>query len=169
MAAPAIIPMLKKAATAVVSNKKLRKVVIGIVLGVLFLILLPIIAVLGIFSGTIDVGIDNVKDILEQKQQIAEYTMSDIEQEMLADGYFAQRIEEAQALYMVVFFGYSEDEGFVEKYVGCFEIEQTDEELISTVNSKFGTVVTTQEFVNVVQEIRDKYAELEKQEEFTAE
>ncbi len=168
MAAPAIIPILKKVATVVISDKKLRKVAVGIVLGVIFIIILPIIAILGIFSGTIDVGVDNVKEILEQKQQIAEYTMSDIEEEMLADGYSAQRIEEAQALYMVVLFGYSEEEGFVEKYVGCFEIEQTDEELISTVNSEFGTTVTTQEFVNVVQEIRDKYAEQENQEENTA-
>ncbi len=165
MAAPAIIPILKKVAVTLVTDKKARKVIIGIVLGVIFIIILPIIAILGIFSGTIDIGVDNVKEILEQKQQIAEVTMADIEEEMLADGYSAQRIEEAQALYMVVLFGYSEDEGFVEKYVGCFEIEQTDEELISTVNSEFGTAVTTQEFTDVVQEIRDKYAEQEKQEE----
>lgn len=158
MAAPAVIPILKKVASVVISDKKLRKVAIGIVLGVLFLILLPIIAVLGIFSGTIDVGLDNVGEIIAQQQATGEATMTEIETVMVEDGYSAQRIEEAQALYTLVFFNRGDEDGFVEKFVGCFEIEQTDEELITTVNTTFGTTIITEQYTQAVKEIRDKYA-----------
>ena len=42
MAVP-IIPILKKVAVAIVSDKKGRKVVIGIVLGIIFVIMIPFI------------------------------------------------------------------------------------------------------------------------------
>ncbi len=161
MAAPAIIPILKKVATVVVSDKKLRKVAIGIVLGVIFIVILPIIAILGIFSGTIDVGLDNVNEIIQQQQTAAQLTMTDIETVMVEDGYSAQRIEEAQVLYMLVFFSRSDEDGFVEKFVGCFAAEQTDEELITAVNNTFGTTIIASQYTEAVQEIRDKYANQE--------
>ena len=70
MAAP-IIPILKKIAVALVSDKKGRKWLLGIILGVLFLILMPIIALLGIFSGGIDLNTDGLFDkIYEQQAQM---------------------------------------------------------------------------------------------------
>jgi len=49
----------------------------------------------------------------------------------------------------------------VERLVGCFEAEQTDEQLISAVNAEFGTTINPSDFTVAVQEIRDKYAEQE--------
>lgn len=164
MVAPAIIPILKKVASVIVSDKKLRKIAVGIVLGALFLVCLPIIAILGMFSGVVDAGMNNVNALLAEKQQIAEVTASGIEKELLANGYSPQRIEEAQALYVSALFGYSEDEGFIEKFIGCFAPEQTDEELIVAVNNMFGTTVTVDEYTDVVQEIREKYAKQEENE-----
>ena len=40
-----IIPILKKVAVTLVTDKKARKVILGIVLGIIFVILMPIIAV----------------------------------------------------------------------------------------------------------------------------
>ena len=67
MAAP-IIPILKKIAVAFVSDKKGRKWLLGIILGVLFLLLMPIIAVLGIFSGGIDINTDGLFDKVYEQQ-----------------------------------------------------------------------------------------------------
>ncbi len=164
MAAPAVIPILKKVASVVISDKKLRKVAIGIVLGVIFIVIMPILAVIGIFNGTLDIGLDNVNDIIQNYNSTAQVAMTDIQTAMTDDGYSAQRIEEAQALYMLVFFDRGNEDGFVEKFVGCFELEQTDEELISTINQTFGTNVSTQEYTDAIQEIRDKYKEQEKTE-----
>lgn len=160
MAVP-IIPILKKVAVAIVSDKKGRKVVIGIVLGVIFVIMMPIIAVMGIFSGGIDLNLDGVNQIIEQYQTVGEQTLSEIETQMLDEGYTAQRIEEAQAIYMLAFFDRGGEDGFVERLVGCFDVEQTDAELVSAVNAEFGSNITTAEFTDAVQEIRDKYAKQE--------
>ena len=44
MAAPAIVPILKKVATYVLTDKKALKVVLGIVLGIIIIVLTPIFA-----------------------------------------------------------------------------------------------------------------------------
>lgn len=161
MAAPAIIPILKKIAVAIVSDKKGRKVVIGIVLGVIFVIMMPIIAILGIFSGGIDLGLDDINSLVQQQQTVGESTLTAIEEQMLSEGYSQLKAEEAQAIYLLALFDKTDEENFTERLVGCFETEQTDTELITAVNAEFGTAINPSDFTVAVQEIRDKYAEQE--------
>ena len=103
MAVP-IIPILKKVAVAIVSDKKGRKVVIGIVLGIIFVIMMPIIAILGIFSGGIDLGLDDINSLVQQQQTVGESTLTAIEEEMLSEGYSQLKVEEAQAIYLLALF-----------------------------------------------------------------
>lgn len=154
-----IIPILKKVAVTLVTDKKARKVILGIVLGIIFVILMPIIAILGIFSGGIDLGLDDINSIIQQ--QIGESTLTAIEEEMLYEGYSQLKVEEAQAIYLLALFDKTDEENFVERLVVCFRAEQTDTELITAVNEEFGTAINPLDFTETVREIRDKYAEQE--------
>ena len=155
MAAP-IIPILKKIAVALVSDKKGRKWLLGIILGVLFLLLMPIIAVLGIFSGGIDINTDGLFDQIYEQQAKMEVVVQEIEDEMLNEGYTQAQVEEAQTLYVFALHDEAEEDGFVERLIGCFTIEdQTDEELVSAVNTEFGKNIKCEDFQNAVQEFRD--------------
>lgn len=156
-----IIPILKKVAVTLVTDKKARKVILGIVLGIIFVILMPIIAILGIFSGGIDLGLDDINSIIQQQQQIGESTLTAIEEEMLSEGYSQLKVEEAQAIYLLAIFDKTDEKNFVERLVGCFRVEQTDAELITAVNDEFGTAINPSDFTEAVREIRDKYAEQE--------
>ena len=120
MAAP-IIPILKKIAVALVSDKKGRKWLLGIILGVLFLILMPIIAVLGIFSGGIDLNTDGLFDKIYEQQAQMEIVAQEIEAEMLNAGYTQVEVQEAQTLYLFVLHDEGAEDGFVLRLVGCFE------------------------------------------------
>ena len=157
MAAPAIVPILKKVATVVLSDKKGRKAVLTIIGIVLVIIILPIIALLGIFSGGIDLGLDDINSMVQEQQQVGEATLVAIEEAMLDEGYSQLRVEEAQAVYLLALFDKSDEENFVERLVGCFEEEQTDAELIASVNAEFGTAITPSEFTEALQEVREKY------------
>ena len=155
MAAP-IIPIIKKIAVALVSDKKGRKWLLGIILGVLFLLLMPIIAVLGIFSGGIDLNIDGLFDKVYEQQAKMEVVVQEIEDEMLNAGYTQAQVEEAQTLYVFALHDEAEEDGFVERLIGCFTIEdQTDEELVSAVNTEFEKDIKCEDFLNAVQEFRD--------------
>ena len=155
MAAP-IIPIIKKIAVALVSDKKGRKWLLGIILGVLFIVLMPIIAVLGIFSGGIDLNIDGLFDKVYEQQAKMEVVVQEIEDEMLNAGYTQVQVEEAQTLYVFALHDEAEEDGFVERLVGCFTVEdQTDEELVLAVNTEFGKDIKTEDFQNAVQEFRD--------------
>ena len=154
MAAP-IIPILKKVAVAIVSDKKGRKWLLGVILGITFIILMPIIALLGIFSGGLDLNLDGIYDKIHEQQAKMEIVAQDIEDEMLNAGYTQVEVQEAQTLYIFALHDEAEEDGFVLRLVGCFETDQTDEELVQKVNTEFGKEITTEDFQNAVQEFRD--------------
>ena len=154
MAAP-IIPILKKAAVAIVSDKKGRKWLLGVILGITFIILMPIIALLGIFSGGLELNLDGIYDKINEQQAKMEIVAQDIEDEMLNAGYTQVEVQEAQTLYLFALHDEAEEDGFVLRLVGCFEADQTDEELVQNVNTEFGKEITTEDFQNAVQEFRD--------------
>ena len=155
MAAP-IIPILKKIAVALVSDKKGRNWLLGILCGILFIIIMPIIAVLGIFSGGIDLNMDGLFDKVYEQQAKMEVVAAEIEEEMLNAGFTQTQVEEAQTLYVFALHDEGEEDGFVERLIGCFTMEdQTDEELVSAVNTEFGKDIKCEDFQNAVQEFRD--------------
>lgn len=137
---------LKKIAVALLTDKKALKTIGGIVLGVLIIVIMPIVAVVSIFNGSIEIDTDRLQTMVienlsaeeQAKLQAVEDTMYAIEDAMVAAG-FPARVKEAQVLYVLALSDFADDNGFVEKMVGCFTAEQTDAQLISAVNSAFGT------------------------------
>lgn len=92
MAVP-VAAILKKVAVAVGSNKNVLKTVCGIVLGIIFIVLMPIIALLGIFSGDADIEIDTepIYDRIEEGQ--TEFTeMFDEIEEKMAEAVFRKSV-----------------------------------------------------------------------------
>lgn len=155
---------LKKIAVALLTDKKALKTIGGIVLGVLIIIIMPIVAVVSIFNGSIEIDTDRLQTMVvenlsveeQAKLQAVEDTMYAIEDAMLAAG-FPARVKEAQVLYVLALSDFADDNGFVEKLVGCFTAEQTDAQLISTVNAAFGTSLAPEDFTQVMQAIRAVY------------
>jgi hypothetical protein len=157
MAAP-IIPILKKLAVALVTDKKFRNRVFGIILGILVIIMLPVMAVVGVFSELGNINTSEMEQILSGYEATASAVATEIEEEMTAQGFTALKIEEAQTLYAFALYDYGSEEGFVEKLVGCYSLEeQTDEELITKVNETFGTEYTAEEYTSLMKEIRDTH------------
>ena len=167
MAAP-IIPILKKLAVALVTDKKFRNRVFGIILGILVIIMLPVMAVVGVFSELGNINTSEMEQILSEYEETVSVKNKEIEEEMTAQGFTALKIEEAQTLYAFALYDYGEEEEFVERLVSCYSLEeQTDEELIAKVNETFGTEYTADEYTSLMQEIRDTHVldETENQED----
>lgn len=115
-------------------------------------------------EGNLQDVIELLANIRKNREFIAEYEATasmiceKIEQEMTGLGYTSLQIEEAQTLYVFALYDYGEEEGFVEKLVGCYALEeQTDEELIAKVNETFGTEYTVAEYTDLMQELRDTH------------
>lgn len=155
---------LKKIAVAVLTDKKLRRTVLGIVLGVIIIIIMPVAAVISLFNGDIEIDTDRLQTLVVEnlsteekaKLQVVENTMYAIEDEMKAAGFTAEKAKEAQVLYVLALSDYAEQTDFVSKLAGCFAEDQTDEQLISAVNSAFGTELKTEDFTKVMTAIRAK-------------
>ena len=155
---------LKKIAVAVLTNKKLRRVVLGIILGIIIIVMMPMVAILSIFSGDIDIDTDRLQDIVieemsdeeKAKLQTVEDMMNAIESAMTEKGFTAERTKEAQVLYTLALYDYAKADDFVDKLVGCFDEGQSDEQLIAAVNSAFDTELKTEDYSNVMNSIRAK-------------
>lgn len=160
MAVP-VAAILKKVVVAVGSNKNVLKTVCGIVLGIVVIVCMPIIALLGIFSGDTEIVIDTgpIYDWVEEGQPEFESTFQKVEEKMSDAGFSEERIEEAQILYAYSLFRFSEEENFTDRFVGCFAEEQTDEELIAAVNAEFGTAILPEEFRDIVDEVKKQKEE----------
>lgn len=154
---------IKKISAALLSDPKILKTVLGIVLGILIVIIMPIAAAVSIFNGNIEIDTDRLQQMIaenlseEEKAVLlaVENTMSAIETEMTAAG-FSDRTKEAQMLYTTVLYEFSSDPDFVSKLVGCFATDQTDEQLIAAVNSAFGTQLTADDFVKIMDNVQNR-------------
>lgn len=152
---------LKKLAVYIFSDKKALKTVLGIILGVIIIIIMPIVAVVSIFNGNIAIDTDRLQTKVVQnlsaeeksKLQFVEDTMNSIDEKMKAAG-FDGRVKEAQVLYVLALSDSSHDPDFIDKLVSCFQENQTDEQLITAVNSAFGTQLTSDDFGKVMGNIR---------------
>lgn len=155
---------LKKIAVAVLTDKKLRRTVLGIILGVIIIIIMPVAAVISLFNGDIEIDTDRLQTLVVEnlsaeekaKLQAVEYTMYAIEDEMKAAGFTAEKAKEAQVLYVLALSDYAEQTDFVSKLAGCFAEDQTDEQLIAAVNSAFGTELKTEDYSKIMSSIRAK-------------
>ena len=155
---------LKKIAVAVLTDKKLRRTVLGIVLGVIIIIIMPVAAVISLFNGDIKIDTDRLQTLVVEnlsaeekaKLQAVEDTMYAIENEMKAAGFTAEKAKEAQVLYVLALSDYAEQTDFVSKLLGCFAEEQTDKQLIIAVNTAFGTTLNAEDFTKVMTAIRAK-------------
>ena len=151
MAAPAIAAVAKKAAEVILTNPKILKKVLGIILGIILILLMPILAIIGILNGNVEIDPNLLQEHIEQQMtaddiallQSIEDTMISIEETMDEADYSNNRIKEAQVLYTLALYDYSNESDFVERLVGCFAEDQTDAELISAINSEFGTDIGT--------------------------
>lgn len=163
-----VAAFLKQIAASLLTNKKVLKFFGGVILGVIIIVCIPIYTVVGIFSGDITIDLDRFQELLEQNMSIedramlrqVERTMIAIEDTMTAAGYPAQRVTEAQVLYVLALSDYASQPGFVEKLTGCFTPEQTDANLISSVNAAFGTNLLTLDFTTIMESIRAVYIDI---------
>ncbi len=152
MAAP-IIPILKKVASVLLSDKNVWKVIGGVLLGLLFLFMMPILIFVNMFKKDVDVNKDQLTQTIIQRQEEGAGMLVEIEEVMTAAG-FGDRAEEAQALYLLALYEKGEEEDFMARLIGCFGIGQTDKQLITAVNAEFGTEIDAAEFSKTMEPLR---------------
>lgn len=136
-----------KVLEVLVGDKNGRKF-LGYVIGIaLFIVLLPFIAVYGLFgwmSGGDAVSLidyDMVYDQLptEYREQFEanETQLSEIERVFTENGLSQTDISKAKAIYMSCLIGRETEEGFYRKYAECFMPKQEETDILTSVSSAF--------------------------------
>ena len=152
---------LKKIAVSLFADKKVLKVAGGIALGIIIIIAMPIVAVVSIFNGDVEIDYSRLDEIIVENMdesdrenlELSENVLAELETKMTEAG-FESRIQEAQTLYLLELVDRGGEEGFSDTLVGCFAEEQTDEELIAAVNETFGSTITLEDFTRAMEKYR---------------
>lgn len=156
---------LKKITLAIITEPETFKKVLCIVLSVVVGLLMPIVAVVYFFSGNIELDTSGIEESVilnltteeQARLQFVEDTMNNIQASMTDACHSDNQIKEAQILYVLGLSDYAKQDDFVSKLIACFSDNQTDEQLISKVNSTFGTDLSVDDFLNVMNGIRSAY------------
>ena len=164
--------VLKKVAVEILTNPKILKKVMTIILVILIVIFLPICAIIAVFSGSVKIDPDRFKQIVSEnmsqddraRMATQDTVLDDIENKMTTDGYSYDQIQKARILCSMPLYSYVGSNGFAEKLIGCFMAEQTDEELITAVNKTFGTKIKTNEFRTICDSMINRIISVAKQE-----
>ena len=155
---------LKKIAVLLLSDQRVWKRVGIVVLVIIVALFMPAVAVVGIFSGSIQVDVQSLEQTIlaalsseeiEMLQEI-EDTMAEIETAM-AEAEMPGRVIEAQVLYILALTDQAEQPGFVFRLAGCFSAGQSDADLVQAVNRVFGAEIEAEDFTNVVKNLRTHY------------
>ena len=152
---------LKRISVALLSNKKTLKNAAIALLSVVLAFLLPTVAVLGVFSGSVEIDVEDLeRRIVENLSgsdaamlRKVENTMHAISRAMIDAGQ-GNRTKEAQVLYIMALYDQSGRADFVTRLTTCFSDGQSDAQLIRRVNSIFGTEIDANDFTNVMKSIR---------------
>ena len=155
---------LKKIAVALLTDKRVLKAIGMTVLILIVALLLPLMAMMAILSGDIELDTDALMEQIEINLTANDIAMlTRIEDTMeaidtaLTDAEMPSRVGEAQALYIMALYNHSGSSNFVSRLVSCFWENQTDTQLINAVNSEFGTSIAVEEFSRIAQNLRTTY------------
>ena len=160
----AIGAALKKIALALLTDKKVLKTLGMAILVLIVALLLPLMAMMAILTGDIELDTGELMDRIEANLAVSDLAMlTTIQDTMdgietaLTDAEMPSRVREAQALYIMALYDKSGSSNFVSRLVSCFWENQTDTQLINAVNSEFGTNIAVEEFSRVAQNLRTTY------------
>ena len=148
---------LKKIAVALLSDPKTLKKVVGIVLTLLVAVIMPIAAVIAIFSTDFEIDVPEfqrlaIQNLTPEQQadlQFIEDTGKEIQAELTARGQ-EKRLKEALVLFLFALGDFAHEPGFAAKLAGCFTNDQTHAELIVAVNAAFGTDIDPDDFEKIM-------------------
>ena len=148
---------LKKIAVALLSDPKTLKKVLLVVLTLLVAIIMPIAAVIAIFSTDFEIDVPEfqrlaIQNLTPEQQadlQFIEDTGNEIQAALTARGQ-EKRLKEALVLFLFALGDFAHEPGFAEKLAGCFVEGQTHAELIAAVNAAFGTDINPDDFEKIM-------------------
>jgi hypothetical protein len=154
MAAPAAV-IAAKVAVSAATDKRFRKILIGIFLGGIVLLLAPIALTISVLQsgGSMDLSSADFQAQLASgmtAEQQAKITQMGTVMDALKSEYDTQQIKcnfiKVQVFYLCLVYGKEAgSETFCADFISCFSGDKTDDEIVDAIAEKFGITVTDKE------------------------
>ena len=130
---------LKKIAVSLLTDKEVIKTIGGIVIGIIIIVVMPIVAVVSVFNGSMDIDTDKLNQSIQENisaeqmenLQLINDTMTEVENQ-LKNKKLSDYNTQAEVIYLFSLSDKSDDKDFVKNFVSCFKKNQSDEDLIKT-------------------------------------
>lgn len=111
---------LKKIAVALLTDKKVIKIIGGIIIGIIIIVVMPIVAVVSFFNGSMDIDTDKLNQSIQENisaeqmenLQLINDTMTEVENQ-LKNKKLSDYNTQAEVIYLFSLSDKSEDKDFV--------------------------------------------------------
>ncbi|MCQ4022846.1 NlpC/P60 family protein [Ruminococcus sp. zg-924] len=149
---------LKKIVIAILTNPKALKKVGMVILIILLVIFMPVIAIVSLLSGGMDIDTQSLQSQITQvaqqendeRIQLINETMTKVEEELKMKKLSSYNTQ-AEVIYVFALSDKSKEKDFVKNFVSCFKKDISDDDLVKAVNKKFGTDLKYDDFSKVMQ------------------
>ena len=132
----------KKLLAALAGDKNGRKF-LGYVIGIaLVIVLLPVIAVYGLFGWMAGGEVEGIVPSSVDSLLVYEPQLTAIAETFRACDLSERDIEAGQVIYLSCLIGRESEEGFYQTYVDCFLNQSEEADLLSNISSAFGIAFT---------------------------
>ena len=149
VAIPAIIAKVAKKILAILLGDKKGRKFLGYVVGIaLFIVLLPFIAVYGLFGWMAGGGaneiinnqyiMDNLPAEYQEQIQMHDLELAEIATVFIQNGLSSTDISKGKTIYISCLTDHSEDENFYQRYAECFLNRSEESDLYSNISSACG-------------------------------
>ena len=153
MAAP-VAATIAKAAITIITDKNLRKIVGGIILGIIIIIIAPIAILLSVMNTGQGIDwsspemqqqiMDNMTAEEQERLQRFADIMQNIEDEITTQGLSVDPIK-AQVVFLCVLSDHEETDTLYADFVSCFADDTDDESIFQNLADKFDVGLTAEE------------------------
>ena len=162
---------LKKVAVSFLLDKRSWDKIVCFILAIGILVFAPAGGAAAMFSQTefdLDTSqlattlVSNLTPEDQAELQFIEDIGQEIQSAMTSAGFAAEQSKAAEVLFILALTDYAHEPGFVDKLVGCFAVNQTDEQLIAAINAAFGTELSAEEFTAIMTYVNNQLVEVAK-------
>ena len=147
-----------KVATTIVSDKNLRKIAIGILIGGIIILIAPIAIMLGVTESAQSADwnspgfqqriYDNMTPEQQEKLKKLEQYCTAIESEIIAQGIDIDPIK-AEVIFLCLYDLLEDYDGIITDFIGC--LHGTDDEIFNNISAKFGIEISAEERARILE------------------
>ena len=151
IAVPAVVAVAaKKILFDLLTDKRTWVAIGSVITGIVLLFVFPAMVLLGMSSAATNSGASVIVSADDSQTVALNAALTEIQDRLTASG-LTDQVQKAQAIFSYFLYdAASNDPDFMDRYIVCFAVGQTDTQLLDTINNAFGVTISVSDLNSIL-------------------